>query len=135
MAPSNLRSQSGMSLNIPDLLDREWQAFWLSVKSFTVYNPSRCLFHRSDATGFQYLPWVGWLIGSICALAFLGLQSLWDTGLAIWTMALGIWILGLFTRMALLISVMGWEEAGLQIKCCDHERFVSRHLRRTRSDH
>ena len=39
----------------------------------------------------------GWLIGGICALAFLGLQSLWDTGLAIWaTLALGIWITGAF---------------------------------------
>ena len=33
----------------------------------------------------------------ICALAFLGLQSLWGTGLAIWaTLALGIWITGAF---------------------------------------
>ena len=111
-----------MSLNIPDLLDREWQAFWLSVKSFTrLPTPHVAYSTVQMQRASSYLPWVGWLIGGICALAFLGLQSLWGTGLAIWaTLALLVsGSLGLFTRMASLISVMGWEEAGLPIRCCE----------------
>ena len=109
-----------MSLNIPDLLDREWQAFWLSVKSFTRQTPHVAYSTVQMQRASSYLPWVGWLIGGICALAFLGLQSLWGTGLAIWaTLALGIWITGAFHEDGLLISVMGWEEAGLPIRCCE----------------
>ena len=87
-----------MSLNIPDLLDREWQAFWLSIKSFTrLPTPHVAYSTVQMQRASSYLPWVGWLIGGICALAFLGLQSLWGTGLAVWaTLALGIWVTGAF---------------------------------------
>ena len=62
-----------MSLNIPDLLDREWQAFWLSVKSFTrLPTPHVAYSTVQMQRASSYLPWVGWLIGGICALAFLG---------------------------------------------------------------
>ena len=79
-----------MSLNIPDLLDREWQAFWLSVKSFTrLPTPHVAYSTVQMQRASSYLPWVGWLIGGICALAFLGLQSLWGC-----LGHLGSWYLG-----------------------------------------
>ena len=86
------------------------------------YSPTnpRCLFHRSDATGFQLSTLVGWLIGGICALAFLGLQSLWGTGLAIWaTLALGIWITGAFHEDGFADFCDGMGGGWTQIRCCE----------------
>ena len=87
-----------MSLSFPDLLDREWQALWLSVKSFTrLPTPSVPYSATQMQRASSYLPWVGWLVGGLCALFFLGVEWVWGTGFAVWvSLALGIWITGAF---------------------------------------